>query len=173
MSTFKCNSDCDTCDPAFLMLIGRSVPLERNSCHWRLFSGLESCVASCFIVFIGWRSFPGLLLKERKNKKIKVKSSDIFPEKRPPCALIGFMFFFSRWLTLLWHTDVCLRGTKVRQGWRLYYISVERTLYSHFNAFYFCAHCLPYSSGARKGFEFHWVSIFPAFFVLSWNNLPS
>lgn len=52
--------------------------------------GLES-VALCFIIFIGWRSFPGLSLKEKK--KIKVKCSDIFPEKRPAYCLIGFMLF--------------------------------------------------------------------------------
>jgi len=71
------------------------VPLERNDFHWRLFSGLESCVALCFIIFMGWRSFPGLFLKEKKKKKkkIKVKCPDIFPEKRPPHSLIGFMFF--------------------------------------------------------------------------------
>lgn len=49
----------------------------------------------CFIIFIGWRSFPGLFLRERERgeKKIKVKHSAIFPEKRPPYSLIGFMFF--------------------------------------------------------------------------------
>lgn len=31
--------------------------------------------------------------RERGKKKIKVKHSDIFPEKRPPYSLIGFMFF--------------------------------------------------------------------------------
>lgn len=51
----------------------------------------------CFIIFIGWRIFPGLFLREREGKKKDqsetVKHSDIFPEKRPPYSLIGFMFF--------------------------------------------------------------------------------
>lgn len=95
ISAFKYSYDHNICDPAFLMLICPSVPLERNNFQWRLFSGLESCVALCFIIFIGWRSFPGLFLKEKKKiiKMIKVKRSDIFPEKRPPYSLIGFMFF--------------------------------------------------------------------------------
>lgn len=51
-------------------------------------------MALCFIIFIGWRSFPGSFLRnQQQQKKIKVKCPDIFPEKRPPYSLMGCMFF--------------------------------------------------------------------------------
>lgn len=77
------------------MLIWHLVSLERNDFHWKLFSGLDWTGKCGFVLYYFYRveKFSWSVSEREKKKKIKVKCSDIFPEKRPPYSLIGFMFF--------------------------------------------------------------------------------
>lgn len=152
--------------------VNLSLEMKQFSLEIIFWTGLES-VALCFIIFIGWRSFPGLFLKGEKKKKIKVKCSDSFPEKRPPYSLIGFMFFSCLMIDaslVHWHVS---REYKSEGRMVLTLDIIWKDFVWSFQCVLFFCPLFTIFYWSRKALVFHSVDIFPESFSLSWNNLCS